>query len=227
MTSRFLAVVAIPFAALLSLQAQEPTASDLTERTVGLITRGLPVDCTPSPYGTDLRSRLDRLTNGSPSGFARSWYLVVIAHDLGYDALDKALGCWDRTPADLKRDPEMPSNRSSILPRRCWRQRLVSLRAPGIWRSCSRATCSSEGDLEGASEIFSEAHARIPSAQSAQVALAHLDLLRGEPTNAAERMRQQLVATDDVTDPWYWYYKGVAWRTEEYVAALRREAGPP
>ena len=63
----------------------------------------------------------------------------------------------------------------------------------------------------------------MPFAQSAKLALAQLAHRQGRRSDAATRTRDLASATgaSDSADPWFWYYKGTAWRTESYVLAFR------
>ena len=81
-----------------------------------------------------------------------------------------------------------------------------------------------KGSLSDAQRSYEAAAALIPSAQSAQIALAHARHAQGARTEAAEIVRTSAAdqtATDD-SDPWFWYSVGYASRIDGDLAELRR-----
>jgi len=79
------------------------------------------------------------------------------------------------------------------------------------------------GDLAEAERRYLVATAALPAAQSAHVALAHVRHAIGARTEAAENVRVTAGATStpNTEDPWFWYSRGLSWRTPGYLRALR------
>jgi tetratricopeptide (TPR) repeat protein len=84
------------------------------------------------------------------------------------------------------------------------------------------------GDTAEAERRYSAALSLIPSAQSANMALAHVRHARGARAEAAQDVRSSTGARDvaDTADPWFWYSRGTAWRGAGYVAELRKMIAP-
>jgi tetratricopeptide (TPR) repeat protein len=89
------------------------------------------------------------------------------------------------------------------------------------------------GDADRAAESYAAAHAMMPRAQSAIIALAHLAFVQGRRTEALERIGEvndaaAAGASRDPwdwyaqgVDPWSWYQRGIAWRFPMYREKLR------
>jgi hypothetical protein len=79
------------------------------------------------------------------------------------------------------------------------------------------------GNVSEAERRYLAAFAAVPSAQSARVALAHVRYLNGARADAAAAVRA--TAADgtgaETADPWFWYTRGLLWRTAGYLLTLR------
>lgn len=79
------------------------------------------------------------------------------------------------------------------------------------------------GDSAGAEQRYRAAIALLPTAQSAQIALAHLRHARGARSEAAADVtalaRDRTLA--DTSEPWFWYPRGLGWRAGAYAEELR------
>jgi tetratricopeptide (TPR) repeat protein len=79
------------------------------------------------------------------------------------------------------------------------------------------------GDIAEAERSYTAAVTLLPAAQSAYMALAHLRHARGARSEAAQDIRSTAGARDvpDLSDPWFWYARGTAWRGRGYNEQLR------
>jgi len=84
------------------------------------------------------------------------------------------------------------------------------------------------GDTAEAERRYMTAITLLPTAQSANMALAHVRHARGARTEAAQDVRSSAGARDvpDTADPWFWYSRGTAWRGPGYVDELRMMIRP-
>lgn len=84
------------------------------------------------------------------------------------------------------------------------------------------------GDGAEAERRYAMALSIFPSAQSANMALAHARHARGARAEAAQDVRSSTGASgvEDTADPWFWYSRGTAWRGPGYVAELRKMIAP-
>lgn len=79
------------------------------------------------------------------------------------------------------------------------------------------------GDVAKAERRYLAAIALLPTAQSAYIALAHLRHAGGARREAAADVA--VLARDrtlpDMSEPWFWYARGAAWRASGYLEELR------
>jgi tetratricopeptide (TPR) repeat protein len=83
-----------------------------------------------------------------------------------------------------------------------------------------------QGDLAAAERQYRAAILLLPTAQSAHIALAHVQHVMGARTKAAAetRVTTQDRVTQDAADPWFWYPRGMFWHANVYLDALLRHA---
>jgi tetratricopeptide (TPR) repeat protein len=79
------------------------------------------------------------------------------------------------------------------------------------------------GNLAEAERRYLAAFAAEPMAQSVRLALAHLQHVSGGRWQAAAQVRATVTsgAEPEKTDPWFWYTRGLLWRSAGYLQALR------
>jgi tetratricopeptide (TPR) repeat protein len=75
------------------------------------------------------------------------------------------------------------------------------------------------GDVAGAARAFASAARRVPNAQSARIAAAHLAHASGDRAAATEEIGRAFDSRVDAADPWWWYTRGIAWRFDNYLKA--------
>lgn len=83
-----------------------------------------------------------------------------------------------------------------------------------------------QSDLAAAERQYLAAIALLPTAQSAHIALAHVQHVMGARTKAAAetRVTTQDRVTKDTADPWFWYPRGMFWHADVYLEALLKVA---
>ncbi len=80
-----------------------------------------------------------------------------------------------------------------------------------------------EGSAAAAERAYQTAALLMPRAQSARMALAHMQHAHGRRSEAAERIQSTTAEPErlETADPWYWYTRGMAWRVNPCLETLR------
>jgi tetratricopeptide (TPR) repeat protein len=76
-----------------------------------------------------------------------------------------------------------------------------------------------------AEQRYIAAFAALPEGQSARLALAHLRHAAGARAAAAEAARAAALdrGVGETVDPWFWYTRGLSWRTGALLSTLREQ----
>ena len=79
------------------------------------------------------------------------------------------------------------------------------------------------GRAPSAEQRYIAAFAALPEGQSARLALAHLRHAAGVRAAAAEAARAAALdrGVGETVDPWFWYTRGLSWRTGHLLSTLR------
>jgi tetratricopeptide (TPR) repeat protein len=81
------------------------------------------------------------------------------------------------------------------------------------------------GRAPAAEQRYIAAFAALPEGQSARLALAHLRHAAGVRAAAAEAARAAALdrGAGETVDPWFWYIRGLSWRTGHLLSTLREQ----
>lgn len=81
------------------------------------------------------------------------------------------------------------------------------------------------GRAPAAEQRYIAAFAALPEGQSARLALAHLRHAAGARAAAAEAARATALdrSGGETVDPWFWYTRGLSWRTGYLLSTLREQ----